>query len=105
LTIHADRGSSKASKPVALADLGLLKSHSRPRVSINCYSESPFTTLKYRPTSPAASPPSKTPGRSAPNSFHAHNSHHRPVGLGGRYPAVVHTGQAETVCAQRALVL
>jgi len=34
LTIHADRGSSMASKPVALllADLGVTKTHSRPRV-------------------------------------------------------------------------
>jgi len=32
LTLHADRGSSMASKPVAflLADLGVTKSHSRP---------------------------------------------------------------------------
>jgi len=49
LTIHADRGSSMASKPVALllADLGVIKSHSRPRVSINPYSEAQFKTLKY----------------------------------------------------------
>ena len=35
LTIHADRGSSMASKPVAflLADLGVTKSHSRPHCS------------------------------------------------------------------------
>ena len=35
LTVHADRGSSMASKPVAflLADLGVTKSHSRPHVS------------------------------------------------------------------------
>ncbi len=35
LTIHADRGSSMASKPVAflLADLGVTKSHSRPHGS------------------------------------------------------------------------
>jgi len=34
LTLHADRGSSMASKPVAflLADLGITKSHSRPHV-------------------------------------------------------------------------
>jgi putative transposase len=33
-TIHADRGSSMKSKPVAfmLADLGVTKSHSRPHV-------------------------------------------------------------------------
>ncbi len=42
LTIHADRGSSMTSKPVAflLADLGITQSHSRPRVSNdNPYSE------------------------------------------------------------------
>src|SRR5207249_3424047 len=35
LTIHADRGSSMTSKPVALllSDLGVIKSHSRPYVS------------------------------------------------------------------------
>jgi putative transposase len=35
LTLHADRGSSMKSKPVALllADLGVLKTHSRPQVS------------------------------------------------------------------------
>jgi putative transposase len=34
LTIHADRGTSMMSKPVALllADLGVVKSHSRPKV-------------------------------------------------------------------------
>ena len=55
LTIHADRGSSMASKPVAflLADLGVTKSHSRPRVSNdNPYSEAQFKTLKYCPAFP-----------------------------------------------------
>ena len=35
LTIHADRGSSMKSKPVAflLADLGVTKTHSRPHIS------------------------------------------------------------------------
>ena len=43
LTIHADRGSSMTSNPVALllADLGVTKTHSRPHVSNdNPYSES-----------------------------------------------------------------
>ena len=56
LTIHADRGSSMASKPVAflLADLGVTKSHSRPHCSNdNPFSESQFKTLKYRPDFPA----------------------------------------------------
>jgi len=49
LTIHADRGTSMTSKPVALlmADLGVTKTHSRPHVSDdNPYSESQFKTLK-----------------------------------------------------------
>ena len=55
LTIHADRGTSMTSKPVALmlADLGVTKTHSRPHVSDdNPYSESQFKTLKYRPEFP-----------------------------------------------------
>lgn len=55
LTIHADRGSSMTSKPVAflLADLGVTQSHSRPHVSDdNPFSESQFKTLKYRPDFP-----------------------------------------------------
>ena len=52
LTLHADRGSSMKSKPVAfmLADLGVTKTHSRPHVSDdNPFSENHFKTLKYRP--------------------------------------------------------
>src|SRR5439155_15843208 len=55
LTIPADRGTSMASKPVALllADLGVIKTHSRPHCSNdNPYSESQFKTLKYRPDFP-----------------------------------------------------
>jgi len=45
LTVHADRGSSMTSKPVAflLADLGVTKSHSRPYTSTdNPYSDESF---------------------------------------------------------------
>src|SRR6202008_3635147 len=55
LTLHADRGTSMRSKPVALllADLGVTKTHSRPHVSDdNPFSESQFRTLKYRPEFP-----------------------------------------------------
>jgi transposase InsO family protein len=55
VTIHADRGPAPAGKVSAqlLADLGLTKSHSRPRVSndIPC-SESQLKTMKYRPEFP-----------------------------------------------------
>ena len=56
LTLHADRGTSMRSQPVAmlLADLGVTKSHSRPHVSDdNPYSEAQFKTLKYQPDFPA----------------------------------------------------
>ena len=55
LTVHADRGSSMTSKPVAmlLSDLGVTKTHSRPCTSTdNPYSEAQFKTLKYRPGFP-----------------------------------------------------
>ena len=57
LTLHADRGTSMRSKPVALllADLGITKTHSRPRVSDdNPFSESQFRTVKYHPDFPGA---------------------------------------------------
>ena len=56
LTMHADRGSSMTSKPVAfmLADLGVTKSHSRPHVcDDNPHIESFFKTAKYQPEFPA----------------------------------------------------
>ena len=56
LIIHADNGSSMASKPVAflLADLGVTKSHSRPHVSNdNPHIESLFKTVKYQPEFPS----------------------------------------------------
>ena len=55
LTLHADRGSSMKSKPVALwlADLGVTKTHSRPHVSNdNPFSEAQCKTLKYWPQFP-----------------------------------------------------
>jgi len=51
LTLHADRGSSMTSKPLAwlLADLGVTKTHSRPSTSDdNPFSEAQFKTLKCR---------------------------------------------------------
>ena len=55
LALHADRGTSMTSKTVAqlLIDLGVDRSHSRPRVSNdNPYSEAHFKTLKYCPAFP-----------------------------------------------------
>ena len=108
LTIHADRGSSMASKPVALllADLGVINSHSRPRVSNdNPYSESQFKTLKYCPSFPGTFASLEDARAFCAEFFHAYNNHHRHAGLALLTPAVVYTGQAQAVQAKRALVL
>ena len=56
LTLHADRGTNMRSKTVAqlVTDLDVARTHSHSYVSDHSvYSESQFTTLKYRPGSPA----------------------------------------------------
>ena len=108
LTIHADRGSSMASKPVALllADLGVTKTHSRPRVSNdNPYSESQFKTLKYCPSFPGKFASLEQTRQFCAEFFYAYNHHHRHAGLGLLTPEVVHSGQAKTIHARRAVVL
>ena len=55
LTLHADRGAPMKAKATALmlADLGVVKSHSRPHTSNdNPFSEAHFKTLKYQPEFP-----------------------------------------------------
>jgi putative transposase len=108
LTIHADRGSAMRSKPVAflLADLGITKTHSRPYTSTdNPYSEAHFKTLKYRPGFPDRFG-SILAARSFCRDFFAwYNQEHRHSGIGLMPPAVVHSGRAETVHAERARVL
>jgi transposase InsO family protein len=63
LTLHADRGTSMRSKPVAalLFDLEVAKTHGRPHVwDDNPYSEAQFKTLSTDRTSPIASARSRT---------------------------------------------
>jgi len=108
LTIHADRGSSMTSKPVAflLADLGVTKTHSRPHVSDdNPYSESQFRTLKYRPEFPDRFGSLQHSRAFSQQFFFWYNQQHRHSGLGLLTPAVVHYGQAPHVMAQRQNVL
>jgi putative transposase len=108
LTIHADRGPSMKSKPVALllADLGITKSHSRPHVSDdNPFSESQFKTLKYRPGFPDRFG-SIQDGRSFCQDFFLwYNCEHRHGGIGLLTPEMVHYGKAEVVTSQRQIVL
>lgn len=108
LTIHADRGSSMTSKPVAflLADLGITKTHSRPHVSDdNPYSESQFRTLKYRPEFPDRFGSLQHSREFGQQFFLWYNQQHHHSGLGLLTPAVVHYGQAPQVRAQRQAVL
>jgi putative transposase len=108
LTIHADRGSSMASKPVAflLADLGVTKSHSRPHCSNdNPYSEAQFKTLKYRPEFPERFGCYEDALAFCRRFFGWYNADHRHSGIGFHTPADVHYGRAEQVRAERAVVL
>jgi putative transposase len=108
LTVHADRGSSMISKPVAflLADLGVTKSHNRPYTSTdNPYSEAQFKTLKYRPGFPARFDSIEHAKTFCREFFDYYNHHHRHCGLGLMTPAVVHHGQAEQLRADRSHVL
>ena len=108
LTIHADRGTSMTSKPVAhlLADLGVTKSHSWPHQSNdNPFSEAQFKTLKYSSTFPQRfSNPAHA--RSFCDRFFDHyNNRHHHTGLALLTPADVHHGRADTITAARQHVL
>ncbi len=108
LTIHADRGSSMTSKPVAflLADLGITQSHSRPHVSDdNPFSEAQFKTLKYRPDFPHRFPSIEAARAHCLTFFGWYNDEHRHTGLGLHTAADVHYGLAEVVRDKRAGVL
>ncbi len=108
LTIHADRGSSMTSKPVALllADLGIAKSHGRPHVSNdNPYSEAHFKTLKYRPSFPARFGSLEDARAFCRSFFRWYNEAHRHSGIGLLAPAMVHFGLAPEVQAARAATL
>jgi putative transposase len=108
LSLHADRGSSMTSKPVALllADLGVTQSHSRPHVSNdNPYFEAQFKTLKYRPAFPARFTSIEAARAHCQDFFRWYNNEHRHGGLGLHTAADVHHGQAEAVQAQRGRVL
>jgi putative transposase len=108
LTLHADRGGAMRSKPVALllADLGVVKTHSRPYVSNdNPFSEAQFRTLKYCPHFPERFGSIEDGRAFGQEFFRWYNQEHRHSGLGFLTPAVVHFGQADVVRAHRDRVL
>jgi putative transposase len=108
LTLHADRGTSMTSKPVAqlLIDLGVARSHSRPHVSNdNPYSEANFKTLKYCPAFPGRFG-SIEDARAFCAAFFDHYNHtHRHAGIALHTPASVHYGTATEIRAQRTATL
>jgi putative transposase len=108
LTIHADNGSSMASKPVAflLADLGVTKSHSRPHTSNdNPFIESHFRTLKYRPDFPDTFGCIEDARTFCQQFFAWYNAEHYHSGVAWLHPIDVHYGRAEAVRGVRAEVL
>ena len=108
LTLHADRGSSMKSKLVAqlLADLGVIKSHSRPHTSDdNPFSEAQFKTLKYRPEFPDRFPHiGATEGHCRPF-FNWYNLEHKHSGIAMLTPHTVHYGLADEILAGRQCAL
>ena len=108
LTVHADRGSSMRSKPVAflLADLSITKTHSRPYTSNdNPYSESQFRTMKYRPEFPDRFGSIQDARAFCQRFFAWYNDQHRHSGIGMLTPAMVHFGHAPAIHQKRQTVL
>jgi putative transposase len=108
LTLHADRGASMKSKPVALllSDLGVTKTHSRPYVSNdNPFSEAQFKTLKYRPEFPEHFGSIQDARGFGHVFFPWYNTEHHHSGIGLLTPADVHFGRAAGRVAARAEVL
>jgi putative transposase len=108
LGLHADRGSSMRSKPVAflLADLSVTKTHSRPYTSNdNPYSESQFKTMKYRPQFPNRFGCIQDSRAFCQVFFPWYNDEHRHSGIGMMTPAMVHYGEAPSIREKRQEVL
>jgi putative transposase len=108
LTIHADRGSSMKSKPIAflMADLGITKTHSRPHTSDdNPFSEAQFKTLKYRPDFPDRFGCIEDARQFCRAFFPWYNNEHKHTGINLLSPTDVHHGEAESIIASRQIVL
>jgi transposase InsO family protein len=106
--VHADRGTSMTSKPVAalLDDLGVTRSHSRPRVSNdNPFSEAWNKTLKYAPVFPERFSSLQAARQFISEFVDFYNHEHRHGGVGLHTPADVHYGLAGDIARQRSQTL
>lgn len=89
-----------------LVDLGVLRSHSRPRTSNdNPYSEAQFKTMKYVPDFPDRFGSLEDARTFCEGFFLAYNHEHRHSGIGMHTPASVHFGTAEQIRTQRQFTL
>jgi putative transposase len=108
LIIHADRGPSMTSQPVALplATPGVVPSHSRPQVSNdNPFSEAQFKTLKYRPDFPDRFGGYEDAETFCQRFFPWYNTEHRHGALGLMTPHDIRYGLAAAKWEHRATVL
>ena len=93
--VHADSGPAMRSSVLAdlLADLGVTKTHNRPRVSNdNPFSESEFKTMKYRPNYPGTFDSLERARGYLHWYVPWHNAHHKHSGIALFSPDQVHDG-------------
>lgn len=108
LTLHADRGGPMKAKTTALmlADLGVVKSHSRPHTSNdNPFSEAHFKTLKYQPEFPKRFETIDEARAFCRRFFAWYNEDHHHAGIGLMTPNQIHFGQAGAVYTARQVTL
>lgn len=104
ITLHQDRGSPMIAHSFLdmLADLGVVGSHSRPRVSNdNAYSESQFKTLKYQPDYPGRFTDIDHARQWCREYFDWYNNEHHHSGLNGFTPRQLYTGEHDRVATVR----
>ena len=93
--LHADRGSVMTSTGMSeyLAGLGIIQSHSRPRVSNdNPFSEAQFKTMKYDLDYPRQFTDIEHAREWTTGFINAYNTEHRHSGIGYYTPESVHDG-------------
>jgi putative transposase len=108
LTLHADRGGPMVSKTVSelLCDLGVTRSHSRPRVSNdNPFSEAQFKTVKYAPEFPGHFQSIEEARVFCAAFLNFYNTRQYHTGIALLTPEMVHLGKATTVQQARQATL
>jgi putative transposase len=107
LTIHADRGTSMTSKPVALllTDLGVTNPLAAQGVQRQPVLREPVKTLKHHPTVPERFGCIQDARAFCQRFFGWYNAEHRHSGFWLLTPADVHHGRAEQITLARGVVL